>query len=91
MASKLGECCEGMKLVLGRTRDSDRLGLMIETFFSLRGGGTRETLVIRFHKNKDRKAKMADTTSCALNYCPFCAAKTKEVTLDDESGEVPRG
>lgn len=65
-----------MEMVTTRRRDNDRLGLMLETMFSLSGKTPpREALVIRFHKSKDRKSEYADATYSIVNYCPFCGTK----------------
>lgn len=68
----LGGCCDGLKLVLSRRRESDRLGLMLERMYGLKTGFTRERIVVRINKDKDRKAEFANTTFVLVNYCPFC-------------------
>jgi hypothetical protein len=75
MKSKLGECCPALNLVLERPREGDRLGVMVETMFSLSDKKPpREVVVVRMRKNKDRKAQYANSTFVECNYCPFCGA-----------------
>jgi hypothetical protein len=62
-----------MKMVLGRARPDDRLGLMVETLFRVRDGAPRDTIVLRFRKApKGDKSEYASATLAEINYCPWC-------------------
>jgi hypothetical protein len=93
MSDKPSECCELMTLVLSRRRESDRIGLMAETMYSLRGTSPiRETIVIRFHKSKNRGEPFADSTYSEVAFCPFCGTKQakgeQDVQQDAEGSSV---
>ena len=72
-------CCDMMRMVLGRARPNDRIGLMVETLFSLRTGRCRETIGIRFHRApRGDKAQFSSATFAELNYCPWCGEQSRK-------------
>ena len=79
-ATKLGECCPLMAMVLGRRRENDRLGMMLETMYSLSGAFTaRDVVVIRFHKaRRGGEEPHSEVTYAVVSYCPFCARPTQQ-------------
>jgi hypothetical protein len=65
-------------MVCRRARPDDRIGLMIETLFSL-SGKSREALVIRHRAApKGDKSALAKATLIFVNYCPFCGKKLRD-------------
>lgn len=73
MSKTKKHCCDMMGLVLSRARPGDRLGLMVDTLWSLKTGRCRETTVLRFHKApRGDKSEFARATLVEINYCPFC-------------------
>jgi hypothetical protein len=73
---KTKDCCAMMSLVLSRPRDTDRLGLMRELMFSIKGGPEREAVVLRFRPApRGDKGEFARATYGEVRFCPFCGAK----------------
>jgi hypothetical protein len=65
-------------MVIARSRENDRLGLMRETMFNPRAGTATDAVVVRCHKSKDRRAKHAVATFFIVNYCPFCGKQLEK-------------
>lgn len=82
-------CCDMMKMVLGRARPHDQLGLMVETLFRVRDGKPREAVALRFRSApRGDKGRLAAVTLAEINYCPFCGkriAKPSEYIVDDRA------
>jgi hypothetical protein len=73
---KLGDCCDGMRLVLPRTELlQHKHGISILELINTDTGIIKRYVSLKFPKNPDKLAPHAKTTTIALNFCPFCGAK----------------
>lgn len=82
-APKLGECCEGLKILVSRAHP--QWGVSIAPMFSFGfGGHVRSALIASFPKSKDKTVKFPDATYLVLNHCPVCGAK---LAVDEKKSE----
>lgn len=72
---KLGDCCDGMRLVLPRTELlQHKHGISILELINANTGVIKRYVSLKFPKDPDKLAPHAKTTTIALNFCPFCGA-----------------
>lgn len=92
--SKIGECCDLMKLVLSRELPKRRpqLGLELAPFVSFKKGAEAGvSVVLHFPRSKTRTERFADCTYAELNFCPWCGAPIKRKEKKRARQQEPAG